>query len=562
MGTRSARCQMHGRRFNRTRPRRWLAFGSAAAATLALQFAQSPAEAQLCPDVPHDPDPIELQCSSQNERWAVVDPGSGLVTNVVGWNGTNRWRPPAGQIAIDLPDGSPVGPGWWMVDGSFISDSFERNLTARADILSVHLSWSNGGLGSQTQGVVFTVTVQPTGSQHTTSDNRLTLDPLKPGVAHSFTVTAQLPDGRTVQGPTVSATPKEDPDPDCLDRSVARECRKATNWAHVVKTTGYVDNVSVCTWEVCGDPSSSYRQSFNGRGILLIELDGLGLAQRPGPGWWMVDGKFVRDSFERNVSARADILSVHLSWSTGGLGTETHGVRFTVAVQPTGQRFTVTDSRLTIDPLEAGVLHTFTVTATRPDGSTVSGPVVTATPQADPDPGCTDRSVARECRAATNWAVVHPRTGMVENVIVCTPWQCGADGAWGGVMPSDTPWPGHLLIELKGSGGIGWQHVGGRFVDVRPAPDDEAIFDTDDSDPASPSASGEPDREAEAEGSMAEGEAVSLAGPSESPAGRVSDEDTEGVTPPTGVADAPSTANPIRRFLGAIASFFSGLFGR
>jgi len=277
-----------------------------------LVVAPRPAAASLCPDVPHTPDPVDLDCASQNERWAVVDPSSGLVTNVVGWTGTNRWRPPPGQIAIDLPDGSPVGPGWWLVGGEFVRDAFERNMSARADILSVHLSWSTGGLGADLAGVTYTVTIQP--------------------------------GGRTV-------------------------------------TLG---------------------------------------------GW---------------------------------------------------------ETSLTLDPLPADVVHTFAIVAALPGGRTVAGPTVSATPKPDPDPGCIDHRVARECRAATNWAVVHPDTGMVENAIVCTPWQCGTDGAWGGRLPSDTPWPGYLLIELTGSAGIGWKYVEGTFVDVRPR---EELFAVTPSAPTAP----------------------------------------------------------------------------
>ena len=286
-----------------------------AVAVALLLFAEpEPAVAQLCSDVPHSADPTALDCASENERWAVIDGTTGLVTNVVVWNGTNLWRPPAGEFARDLPDGSPVGPGWWLVDG-----------------------------------------------------------------------------------------------------------------------------------------------------------------------------EFVRDSFERNVTARADVLSVHLSWSTGGLGLDSDAITFTVDVQPTGESITVSDTGLTIDQLEAGVVHTFTVTATRPDGSTVTGPIVTATPEADPDPDCTDHSVARECRRATDWAVVHPTTGMVENVTVCTPEQCGADGVWGGRMPDDTPWPGHLLIELpdESPAGIGWQYVDGVFVDVRPVEEDDESGEAENSDEVS-----------------------------------------------------------------------------
>ena len=268
------------------------------------------------------------------------------------------------------------------------------------------------------------------------------------------------------------------------------------NWASVDVSTGFVENILGCTTAVCGDSDSLFRQSYESRGLMLLDLTTMDLVQQPGPGWWYVDSQFIRDSFERNVTARARILGVELTWSTGGLGTDSHDVTYTIDVQPTGQRFEISSSSLLIDPLDAGVLHTFTVTATRPDGTTVRGPVVTATPQADPDPDCTDHSVARECRAATNWAVVHPSTGMVENAIVCTPWQCGPDGAWGGRMPNDTPWPGHLLIELTGSAGIGWRYVDGTFVDVRPV-------ETDLDQPSATRGSGD-----DAEGTDSEGDSA------------------------------------------------------
>jgi hypothetical protein len=489
------------------------------------------------------------------------------------------------------------GPGWWYVDGTFVRDSFERNVTARAQILGVELSWSTGGLGTDSLGTTFTVDVQPTGQRFTVNDSRLLIDPLEADVLHTFTVTATRPDGTTVQGPTVTATPQPDPDPDCTDHSVARECRAATAWAHVVVATGYVDNVSICTWAVCGDPDSTYQQIFQSRGIRLIDLDAMDLVQQPGPGWWYVDGTFVRDSFERNVTARAQILGVELSWSTGGLGTDSLGTTFTVDVQPTGQRFTVNDSRLLIDPLEADVLHTFTVTATRPDGTTVQGPTVTATPQPDPDPDCTDHSVARECRAATAWAVVHPETGMVENVTVCTPWQCGPDGAWGGVMPNDTPWPGYLLIELTGPGGIGWQYRDGVFVDVRPTEDPELASGSEPgsepgSDPTTRSTDADADEAlttdaedrpfagaaanldgTESDGASTDGTEPEAGGPSAVSAARVtsddasSSDDTAGSAPGEDAEDPEAQvtepdANPILRVLTAIASFFRGLFGR
>ena len=43
------------------------------------------------------------------------------------------------------------------------------------------------------------------------------------------------------------------------------------------------------------------------------------------------------------------------------------------------------------------------------------------------------------------WAVVDA-SGVVRNIIVCEERVCGASGAWGGTMPSDTPWPGAKLV--------------------------------------------------------------------------------------------------------------------
>jgi hypothetical protein len=36
--------------------------------------------------------------------------------------------------------------------------------------------------------------------------------------------------------------------------------------------------------------------------------------------------------------------------------------------------------------------------------------------------------------------------GIVLNAIVCGPAVCGPDGAWGGIMPNDTPWAGQRLV--------------------------------------------------------------------------------------------------------------------
>lgn len=414
LGTKFPRMGAHGRR----KP---LVLTLAAMLLVLAGPAATPASAALCPDVPHSSDPVELDCASANERWAVIDATTGLVTNVVGWNGTNKWRPPVGQFAKDLPDGSPVGPGWWYVDGTFI-----------------------------------------------------------------------------------------------------------------------------------------------------------------------------RDSFERNVTATARILGVELRWSTGGLGTDTGDVTFTIDVAPTGQQFTTSSSSLLIDPLEAGVAHTFTVTATRSDGSTVQGPVVTATPEVDPDPDCTDHSVARECRAATDWAVVDPDTMLVANVIVCTPWQCGADGEWRGRMPTDTSWPNFLLIELRGRGGIGWQYVDGTFVDVRPREEPEEFTPSPPAPEPTDEATGATDATDATTGGSAETDEVDAdPAPAETPADATDAPDTEapvtgedptaasssGPTAATSDDDAAATdadepvattdatiepepaQGPIRRVVSGIVSFLRGLFG-
>jgi hypothetical protein len=138
-------------------------------------------------------------------------------------------------------------------------------------------------------GATFTVLIQP-GDRRVDAggSTSITLDPLEPGTAHTFTVQAQLPDGRTVTGPSVTATPLVDPDPDCTDRSVARECRAATSWAHISTSTWLVENVSVCTFAVCGAEDSDYRRQHAARGILLVELtDGGGI------GWRYEDGRFI-----------------------------------------------------------------------------------------------------------------------------------------------------------------------------------------------------------------------------------------------------------------------------
>ena len=48
------------------------------------------------------------------ETYAIVE--GGVVTNIVLWDGSDDWAPPAGSTAVDLPDGSPVSIGY-VYDG-------------------------------------------------------------------------------------------------------------------------------------------------------------------------------------------------------------------------------------------------------------------------------------------------------------------------------------------------------------------------------------------------------------------------------------------------------------
>jgi hypothetical protein len=48
--------------------------------------------------------------------YAVID-NTGLVVNVVQWDGSTPWEPPAGHIALPLLDG---GIGWTFADGQFV----------------------------------------------------------------------------------------------------------------------------------------------------------------------------------------------------------------------------------------------------------------------------------------------------------------------------------------------------------------------------------------------------------------------------------------------------------
>jgi hypothetical protein len=49
-------------------------------------------------------------------NYALID-NTGLVVNVVVWNGKSDWQPPEGQQLVELSDGA--GIGWTYSDGVF-----------------------------------------------------------------------------------------------------------------------------------------------------------------------------------------------------------------------------------------------------------------------------------------------------------------------------------------------------------------------------------------------------------------------------------------------------------
>ena len=55
-------------------------------------------------------------------RWAIVI--SGIVDNVVVWNGTPEWTLPAGAEAVQLQDGTVCNIGW-EGDGTTFSEPVE-----------------------------------------------------------------------------------------------------------------------------------------------------------------------------------------------------------------------------------------------------------------------------------------------------------------------------------------------------------------------------------------------------------------------------------------------------
>ena len=48
-------------------------------------------------------------------NYAIID-GTGLVVNVIEWDGVTPWLPPADHIALPLIEG---GIGWTFADGQF-----------------------------------------------------------------------------------------------------------------------------------------------------------------------------------------------------------------------------------------------------------------------------------------------------------------------------------------------------------------------------------------------------------------------------------------------------------
>jgi hypothetical protein len=199
----------------------------------------------------------------------------------------------------------------------------------------------------------------------------------------------------------------------------------------------------------------------------LLDLARMTVEQQPGPGWWYVNGTFIRDSFEKNATARAGIHRVDLSWSTGGLGMSDQDIVFNVSVSPTGQKIETRNNSLQIRSLAPGVKHTFNITATLPSGKKLTAPVVSATPLVDPNPDCLPSGQATECLSATNWAHVSIETGLIVTVAVCTPRVCGDPQSDYSRIYRER---GIILVELVNTPAwVGWLYVDGQFIDPRPA---------------------------------------------------------------------------------------------
>ncbi len=303
--------------------------------------------------------------------------------------------------------------------------------------------------------------------------------------------------------------------PECLPPNQAADCPPPTRWASIVEATGFVDGIIICTWGVCGHPDSYYRQYHNNKGIILLDLAQMTLEQQPGPGWWYVNGTFIRDSFEKNATARAGIHRVDLSWSTGGLGMSDEDIVFTVSVSPTGEKIETRNNSLQIRSLAPEVKHTFTITATLPSGKKLTAPVVSATPLVDPNPDCLPSGQATECLSATNWAHVSIETGLIVTVAVCTPRVCGDPQSDYSRIYRER---GIILVELVNTPAwVGWLYVDGQFIDPRPAQsgdssetvDSEGTFgQPSNGSTSSPGADGTTDSGSSGEGTLDDGDSA------------------------------------------------------
>ena len=52
--------------------------------------------------------------------YAVID-SSGLIVNVVVWDGQSEWSPPEGCMAVVIPDGAAADIGWTYSQGKFLA---------------------------------------------------------------------------------------------------------------------------------------------------------------------------------------------------------------------------------------------------------------------------------------------------------------------------------------------------------------------------------------------------------------------------------------------------------
>jgi hypothetical protein len=57
-------------------------------------------------------------------NYAIID-NTGLVVNVILWDGESEWQPPEGYQAVELTDGA--GIGWTYADGVFTPPAIPDN---------------------------------------------------------------------------------------------------------------------------------------------------------------------------------------------------------------------------------------------------------------------------------------------------------------------------------------------------------------------------------------------------------------------------------------------------